>query len=74
MKTKNQQNLLTLALVGTLAFASGCETEHEGKSEKSARSSGEISGHVRIANQPVAGSIVTLYEAGEGAPTQLAQG
>ena len=74
MKTKYQQNLFAAALVGALAFASGCETEHEGTSEMSTRSSGEIDGHVLIAGQPVAGSIVTLYAAGEGAPTQLAQG
>ena len=74
MKTTRIQNLLAVALVGALAFASGCETEHEGNSEKSARSSGEIEGHVLIAGQPVAGSTVTLYAAGEGAPTQLAQG
>ena len=74
MKTKHQQNLLALALVGSLAFAAGCETEHEGKCCKAARSSGEIEGHVLIAGQPVAGSTVTLYAAGEGAPTQLAQG
>ncbi len=74
MKAKYQQNLLAAALIGALAFASGCETEHEGNSEKSARSSGEIKGHVLIAGQPVAGSTVTLYAAGEGTPTQLAQG
>ena len=73
MKTKYQQNFLALALVGALAFVSGCETEHKGKCCKAARSSGEIEGHVLIAGQPIAGATVTLYAAGEGAPTQVAQ-
>src|SRR5208283_1646908 len=60
MKTTRIQNFLAVVLVGALALG--------------ARSSGEIKGHVLIAGKPVAGATVTLYAAGEGAPTQLAQG
>jgi hypothetical protein len=75
MKTKLIKHCLAaLTLAAGFLFASGCETEHEGKSEMSARSSGEIEGRVLIAGQPVVGSTVTLYAAGSGAPTQLAQG
>src|SRR5262249_23717143 len=35
---------------------------------------GHLAGKVRAAGSPVAGSTVTLYAAGEGQPTQLAQG
>ena len=66
--------LTALTIAAGFLFVAGCETEHEGTSEKSTRISGEIEGHVLIAGQPVAGSTVTLYAAGEGAPTQLAQG
>src|SRR5208282_4982971 len=75
MKTKLiKPGLVTLTAVAAIIIVSGCETEHKGKCSKAARSSGEIEGHVLIAGQPVAGSTVTLYLAGEGAPTQLAQG
>ena len=75
MKTKIiKPGLVTLTAVAAILMTSGCKTEREGSSEKSARSSGEIEGHVLIAGQPVAGSTVTLYAAGEGTPTQLAQG
>src|SRR5262249_20180904 len=36
--------------------------------------SGELAGRVQGAGSPIAGSTVTLYAAGEGQPTQLAQG
>jgi hypothetical protein len=74
MKTTRIQNFLAVVLVGALALGAGCSTWHEDKGEKTARSSGEIKGHVLIAGKPVAGATVTLYAAGEGAPTQLAQG
>src|SRR5262245_42188466 len=35
---------------------------------------GSIAGKVQAAGSPIVGSIVTLYAAGEGQPTQLAQG
>ncbi len=66
--------LTALTIAAGFLFVAGCETEREGTSEMSTRISGEIDGHVLIAGQPVAGSTVTLYAAGEGAPTQLAQG
>ena len=62
MKTIYKQNLLTGALVGVLAFTAIL-----------ARAA-DLSGSVQGANQPIAGSTVTLYAAGTGAPTQLAQG
>ena len=34
----------------------------------------DFTGMVQGANQPITGSIMTLYAAGSGAPTQLAQG
>ena len=37
-------------------------------------SAAEIAGNVQIAGSPIAGATVTLYAAGIGAPTQLAQG
>ena len=69
-----KHSLAALTVAAGFLFAAGCETEHEGKSEQSARSSGDIEGHVLIAGKPVAGATVTLFAAGEGAPTQLAQG
>src|SRR5208283_2114039 len=66
--------LVALATVAAFLFAAGCSTTQEAKGEKVARSSGQIEGHVLIAGQPVADATVTLFAAGEGAPTQLAQG
>src|SRR5271165_2792252 len=62
MKTKHQQNLLTAALVGSLAF-----------NTIPARAA-DLSGSVQGAGSPIAGATVTVYAAGAGAPAQLAQG
>ena len=62
MKIKCQQNLLAVALVGALAFAS--ILAH----------AAELSGNVQGAGGPISGSTVTVYAAGNGAPTQLSQG
>ena len=77
MKLKHKlitHSLTALAALAAFALVPGCSTCHEPKGEKTARSSGEIEGHVLIAGKPVAGATVTLYAAGEGAPAQLAQG
>ena len=37
-------------------------------------SAADLAGSVQCAGQPIAGSTVTLYAAGTGRPTQLAQG
>jgi hypothetical protein len=60
MKTKGKQNLLAGALV-CAAFATDF-----------ARGA-DLAGSVRGAAEPIAGTKVTLYAAGTGAPTQLAQ-
>jgi hypothetical protein len=60
--------------MSAFVFVSGCSTCHEPKSDKTARTSGEIEGRVLIAGKPVAGATVTLYTASEGAPMQLARG
>ncbi len=62
MKTTRKQNLLAAALVGALAF------------NVTLTRAADFTGSVQGANQPIAGSTVTLYAAGTGAPTQLAQG
>ncbi|HXI73063.1 MAG TPA: hypothetical protein VNN22_22210 [Verrucomicrobiae bacterium] len=67
-------SLAALTVAAGLLIVSGCSTCCGGKYEKSACSSGEIEGHVLIAGKPVADATVTLFAAGEGAPTQLAQG
>jgi len=61
MKTTCKQNLLACALVYALAFATGV-----------ARAT-DLAGSVQGAAKPIAGASVTLYAAGSGAPTQLAQ-
>jgi len=60
MKTKRKQNLLAGALV-CAAFATNF-----------ARGA-DLAGSVQGAAEPIAGTKVTLYAAGTGAPTQLAQ-
>ena len=62
MKTRSKQNLLAAAFVGALAFAS--ILAH----------AAELSGSVQGAGGPISGSTVTVYAAGTGAPTPLAQG
>jgi hypothetical protein len=62
MKTRHKQNLLAIALFGALAFAS--ILAH----------AAELSGNVQGAGGPISGSTVTVYAAGNGAPTQLSQG
>ncbi len=62
MKTKYQQNLLGAALACALAFTA-----------TSARAT-DLAGIVQSAGKPIAGSTVTLFAAGPGAPAQLAQG
>ena len=62
MKTNCQQKLLAAALVGAFVFTA-LHTH-----------AADLSGSVQGAGQPIAGSTVTIYAAGSGAPTQLAQG
>src|SRR5271167_2736647 len=62
MKITRIQNLLAAALVGALALMNNCAA------------AADLSGSVQGAGQPIAGATVTLYAAGAGAPTQLAQG
>jgi hypothetical protein len=69
-----KHGLVTLTAVAAIILASGCSTCCDNKGATNMRSSGEIEGHVLIAGKPVTGATVTLFAAGEGAPTQLAQG
>jgi hypothetical protein len=62
MKIIRVQNFLAVALLGVLTFTVNL-----------ARAA-ELSGNVQGAGGSIAGSTVTLYAAGTGAPTQLAQG
>jgi hypothetical protein len=66
--------IITLMTVAAFFVASGCTTCHEAKYGKSDRTSGGIEGHVLIAEKPFADATVTLFAAGEGLPTKLAQG
>jgi len=61
MKTMRKQYVLACALVGALALAT------------SIARAADLAGSVQGAAKPVAGATVTLYAAGTGAPTQLAQ-
>jgi streptogramin lyase len=61
IKNTRKQNLLACALVGALAFAAS-----------NARAA-DLAGSVQGAAAPIDGATVTLYAAGTGAPTQLAQ-
>ena len=61
MKTIHKQNLLACALVCALAFAT------------SIARAADLAGSVQGTAKPIAGATVTLYAAGTGAPTQLAQ-
>src|SRR5208337_2960990 len=62
MKITRTQNLLAAALVGALVLMNNFAA------------AADLSGSVRGAGQPIAGSTVTVYAAGTGAPAQLAQG
>ncbi len=62
MKSAFKQNLISAALVGALVFTTAL-----------AHAAG-LSGSVQGAGSPIAGATVTVYAAGTGAPTQLAQG
>ena len=63
MKTRHIKHSLTaLVAVGIISLGN-----------VSARAA-ELTGTVQGAGSPIAGSTVTLYAAGTGAPTQLAQG
>ena len=68
-----QHSLVALTAVAASMVICGCSTSHEPKGGTTARSSGEIGGHVLIAGKPVAGATLTLYAAGEGARAQVAQ-
>ncbi len=57
-----KQSLTALVAVGVLSLTSFSVL------------AAELTGTVQTANQPVAGSTVTLFAAGTGAPAQLAQG
>jgi hypothetical protein len=62
MKTTSKLNILAAALGGALAFTT------------TSVNAADLTCIVQGANQPITGSIVTLYAAGTGVPTQLAQG
>src|SRR5208283_2802221 len=62
MKITRIQNLLAAALVGALALMNNFAA------------AADLSVSVQGAGQPIAGATVTIYAAGAGAPTQLAQG
>ena len=63
MKTTYTLNLLAVAaLVGALAFTTTVVR------------AADLVGSVQGAGKPIAGSTLTLFAAGTGAPTQLAQG
>src|SRR5262249_53555000 len=61
------------ASVGMNPFRSADAAE-PGGAGAAADASGGLTGKVQAAGSPIAGSTVTLYAAGEGKPTQLAQG
>ncbi len=61
MKTTRKQNLLTCALVCALAF------------DTSISRAADLAGSVQGAAKPIVDATVTLYAAGTGPPTQLAQ-
>jgi hypothetical protein len=61
MRTTRTQNLLAGALVGVLAFTTTTVR------------AADLAGSVQGAAKPISGAAVTLYAAGTGAPTQLAQ-
>ena len=58
MKTKNKQVLIAAALAFTTTVVRAAD----------------LVGSVQGAGKPIAGSTLTLFAAGTGAPTQLAQG
>src|SRR5208283_1609345 len=62
MKTTHKQTLLATALVGALALMNNFAA------------AADLSVSVQGTGQPIAGATVTVYAAGTGAPTQLAQG
>ena len=62
MRINHRTNFLAAGIIGVLALAA-----------TTARSA-DLSGSVQGANQPIVGSTVTVYAAGTGTPTQLAQG
>src|SRR5208282_3662311 len=59
---RGRQNLLAIALVGALGLMNNLSF------------AADLSGSIQGAGKPIAGSTVTIYAAGAGAPTQLAQG
>jgi sugar lactone lactonase YvrE len=61
MKTTNNQSLFAAALIGALAFTT------------TTLRAADLAGNLLGAGKPIAGSTVTLFAAGTGAPTQLAQ-
>jgi hypothetical protein len=71
-----RQGLVALSIVATLVYLSGCSNPAppgSGQGAAPAATSG-LAGQVVIAGKPVADATVTLYAAGEDAPTQLALG
>src|SRR5262249_32285084 len=65
------------ALLAVLLVGGGLLALHSAQPPSGGRdgdASGEFVGKVRAAGGPIAGSTVTLYAAGDGKPTQLAQG
>ena len=61
MKTTRNRNHIAIALIGALALMNPRSFATD------------LSGSVQSAAKPIAGTAVTLYAAGTGAPTQLAQ-
>lgn len=77
MKTTRRKLLGgALASALALAFLTGCATEKAAVADlkQLKHDLSGLAGHVLIAGKPVAGSTVTLYAAGTGAPTRLADG
>src|SRR5262245_1533698 len=63
-----------LAASGSLNPFRGADAAGPAPAGPAADAAGEFAGKVQAAGSPIAGSTVTLYAAGDGKPTQLAQG
>ena len=63
-----------LAVAGGFALMTGCTTSQTANQTHGSSSGGQLAGTVQLAAKPLAGAKVTLYAAGEAAPTELADG
>jgi hypothetical protein len=75
MNSKHIQHSL-VAFIAVATSVCGCSSVAPPSSarEVTSTAAGGLAGQVVIAGKPMANATVTLYAAGEGAPTQLAQG